>query len=72
MTCGAEDAKFGPSTPEQNAPNLVLALRLMRMVACCCGRPGFPQSSGMLLRWVHLMRHILAGCPVTRVCLPPL
>ncbi len=62
---------FGLSSTHA-AHTLVLALRLMRLISCGCKRPTFPLHSGMLLRWVHLLRHILAACPVTRVCLQPL
>ena len=62
----AEHAKFGPSTDSQPGPTtLLLATGLMRMVSLCCGRAGFPQRSRMLLRSMHLLRHILAACPVT-------
>ena len=64
----AGDAKFGTSATQ----NLVPALQLMRMVGCSCKRPDWPLRSGMLLRWLHLLRHILAACPATRVCLQPL
>ena len=61
----AGDAKFGPSTPKQNANTFVLALRLMRMISFCSKHPEFPLRSGMLLRWVHLLRQILAASPAT-------
>ena len=35
------------------------------MVSLCCSRAGVPQRSMMLLRSMHLLRHILAACPVT-------
>ena len=42
------------------------AMRLMRMLSCCSPRcPEFMQRSGMLLRSLHLLRHILAACPTT-------
>ena len=48
----------------------MLALRLMRMITCCCKQIDFAQRSGMLLRWFHLLRHILGASPATRVCYP--
>lgn len=39
----------------------------MRRISGC--RASFLQRSGVLLRSVHLMRHILAACPATpEVC----
>ena len=37
----------------------------MRMISCCSGRADFLQRSGMLLRCVHVLRHITAACPVS-------
>ena len=59
----AEDAKFNPCTGKQPAHTLVLAMQLMRMISCSCGRPEFLQRSGMLLRCVHVLHDILAACP---------
>ena len=60
------DAKFGPSTDKQRALMLPLAVQLLRMVSCCGGcTEDFMQRSGVLLRCVHLLRHILAACPTT-------
>lgn len=61
----AEDAKFGLATGNQPAYMLGTAVNLMRMMSCSCGRPEFLQRSGMLLRCLHLMRHIVAACPAT-------
>ena len=64
--CGAGDAKFGPFTDKRPAHVLQAAMRLMRMISCCSPRcPEFMQRSGMLLRSLHLLRHILAACPTT-------
>ena len=35
------------------------------MISCC--RSGFLQRSGMLLRCVHLLRNVLAACPMPDV-----
>ena len=48
---------------QQSAHSLQAALQLLRMLSCCSGRPGFLQRSGMLLRCVHVLRHITAACP---------
>lgn len=62
----ADNAKFGLST----ARTLWLELELMRMLTCC--RAGFLPRSGMLLRCVHVLRHLLAACPATREVHDPL
>ena len=65
----ADEGKFHPSG-NQLAQMLLLAMEVMRMVTYCCNRDGLPQHTGMLLRCVHLLRHILAACPLTPlVCL---
>ena len=65
----AGDAKFC-AAGIQPADNLCTALQLMRMISCCSGSAGFLQRSGMLLRCVHLLRHIMAACPVSgTVCI---
>lgn len=55
---------------------MLLAVQLTCMVTYCCNRAGLPQHTGMLLRCVHLLRHILAACPVTSMvcksCLLPM
>ena len=58
----AGDEKFDPST--DTAYTLNLAMQLMRMVTDCC-RTAFLRRSGMLLRCVHVLRHIVAACPAT-------
>lgn len=41
----------------------------MRMMSLSCSSSHFPLRNGMLLRWVHLNRQILAACPVApEVC----
>ena len=60
------DAKFSPSTDKRPALMLPWAMQLMRMISTCCGCPEeFLQRSGMLLRCLHLLRHVLAACPTT-------
>ena len=61
----AGNARFDPSTCKLRTYSLFPALQLMRMIACCRGRAEFLGRSGMLLRCVHLLRHILAACPAT-------
>ena len=67
--CCAGDAMFDPSTDKQPTLMLPVAMRLMRMLSCCCcnsaGCPEFMQRSGMLLRYLHLLRNIVAACPTT-------
>ena len=38
-----------------------MALQMMRMVACCKGSGQFLRRSRLVLRSVHLLRHLLAG-----------
>ena len=52
-----------PSTCKLRAHTLVLALQLTRMISCC--RATYLQRSGMLLRCLHVLRHILAATPAT-------
>ena len=44
---------------------LAAAVSLMRVLSCSLGRYKILQSSGMLQRSVHVLRHILAACPAT-------
>ena len=61
----AGNARFDTAVGQQSAYTLQLALQLMRMISCCSGRSDFLQRSGMLLRCVHVLRHITAACPVS-------
>ena len=59
----AGDARLDLGNNKHSAHTLVPAMQLMRMISCS-SRSGFLQRSGMLLRCVHLLRNVLAACPV--------
>ena len=62
---GAEAFISDQSPSKQPWCVLALAFKLMRIISCCSGRPGLSQRSGMLLRCVHVLRRIMAACPVS-------
>ena len=70
----AGDARY-PSPFKRSAHTMALALHLLRMVSCCrdpdaVGSGQCLRRSGLALRCVHLLRHLLA-VPLVRSPPPP-
>ena len=68
--CSAEDAKYGPPTAKQSANAMVLALRVIRMIACVRGSGRFLRRGALVLRCVHLVRYVMAH--IVRAAAPPI